>query len=165
MRTAHDLLSEVDTLPPEWGLVLLDRALAGGGAQRDLIEAAWTCLPCTRWLITIADGRAASATESLLRFAWYCAELPTPLLRRSLPTPYGGVRTICATDYHRFAVATDATLEQRTWLARRGWHVLVIDEEKVRTASALRLTEHLRAEHLHHLGTVGLGGQHDLLTA
>ncbi|HWU33341.1 MAG TPA: hypothetical protein VN108_10720 [Marmoricola sp.] len=156
--TAIELLAEVETLPDEWALVVLDRALVAGHCSlRELVAAAHHLPERVQWLVVIADARATSTVQSLIRRAWYRAELPTPTVGRALLTPVGPVITACATDYHRFATATSATAEQRAWLKRLGWHVLVLPENKVLAASGSELAEHLRAEHLQHLGTVGLG--------
>lgn len=156
--TVIELLAEVETLPDEWALVVLDRALAKGDCTlRDLVAVARDFPERVQWLVVIADTRATSTAQSLIRRAWYRAELPTPTVGRVLLTPMGPVVTACATDYHRFAAATSATVEQRAWLKRMEWHVLVLPEKKVLAASAAELAEHLRAEHLQHLATVGLG--------
>ncbi|MGN6723154.1 MAG: hypothetical protein ACTHJM_11130 [Marmoricola sp.] len=158
-RSVPALLAEVETLPEEWALVLLDRALASGECRpSELVAHARNFPERVRWLVVIADAHAITTTHSLLRRAWYAADLPTPVVGRRLLTPQGVVRTICATEYHRFAVSTDAAEDAVTWLARVGWRVLVLNEEKVHDASTSALSKHLRAEHLEHLATVGLGG-------
>lgn len=157
-RSIPALLAEVETLPEEWALVLLDRALASGAVTaRDLVAHAGACSERVQWLVVIADARAVTTAHSLLRRAWYAANLPTPSLGRRLLTPRGVVQTIRATDYHRFAVTTEAPADACAWLRRVGWRVLVLNEQKVLAASASALSEHLRAEHLQHLVTVGLG--------
>lgn len=153
-----ELLAEAETLPDEWALVLLDRALASGVcSSRALVAAARGCSERVRWLVVIADERGVSTAHSLVRRAWYAANLPTPMLGRRMRTPHGPLWTICATDYHRFAVALHAPDGACAWLARLGWRVLVLDEQKVLAAPASALSKHLRAEHLQHLATVGLG--------
>lgn len=157
-RSIPALLAEVETLPEEWALVLLDRALASGECTpSELVADARHCSQRVQWLVVIADAHAVTTAQSLLRRAWYAANLPTPMVGRVLLTPHGAITTICATDYHRFAAADEASDDARTWLARVGWRILVLDEQKVLAASASALSEHLRAEHLRHLATVGLG--------
>lgn len=157
MTAVEDLLAEVETLPDEWALVVLDRALATGELSlRDLVSAARGLPERVQWLVVIADARAISTAQSLIRQAWYRANLPTPTVGRTLLTPYGPVATACATEYHRFAAATSASSEQRDWLRGMGWQILVLSEHKVLAASADELAEHLRAEHLQHLASVGL---------
>jgi len=153
------LLAEIETLPDEWALVLLDRALASGECRpSELVAHAREFSERLQWLVVIADAHAVTTAHSLVRRAWYAANLPTPTVGRRLLTPRGMVNTICATEYHRFAVTTEASDDAVAWLARVGWRVLVLNEEKVHDASMSALSEHLRAEHLQHLGTVGLGG-------
>lgn len=157
-RSLPALLAEVETLPEGWALVLLDRALASGECTpSELVAQARHCSPRVQWLVVIADAHAVTTAQSLLRRAWYAANLPTPMVGRRLLTPHGVVSTICATDYHRFAVAGEAHEGARAWLARLGWRVLVVDEQKVLAASTSALSGYLRAEHLRHLATVGLG--------
>lgn len=157
-RSVPALLAEVETLPEDWALVLLDRALAAGECtSAELVDHARHCSERVRWLVVIADGHARTTTQSLLRRAWYASNLPTPTVGRRLGTPHGVVTTVCATDYHRFAIAEEASPEACRWLARSGWRILVLDEQKVLTATASALSEHVRAEHLQHLATVGLG--------
>lgn len=157
-RSIPALLAEVETLPEEWALVLLDRVLASGEfTSSDLVDHAGHCSERVQWLVVIADAHAVTTAHSLLRRAWYRANLPTPMVGRRLLTPHGAVTTICATDYHRFAVATQAPEDACAWLARLGWRVLIVNEQKVLAASPSALSEHLRAEHLQHLATVGLG--------
>lgn len=157
-RSVPALLAEVETLPEGWALALLDRVLASRECTpTELIEHARECSERVQWLVVIADARAAGTAHSLLRQAWYAANLPTPAVGRRLLTPHGVVETTCATDYHRFAVATEASDVARAWLRRMGWRVLVVSEQKVLAASASALSEHLRAGHLQHLATVGLG--------
>lgn len=157
-RSVMDLLAEVETLPDEWALVVLDRALSSGEfSLRQLVEASRKCPDRVQWLVVIADARATSTVQSLIRRAWYRANLPTPSIGRRLLTPTGPVMSICLTDYHRFAVATSAEPEQIEWLTGLGWRVLVVSEQKVLTAASSELSEHLRAEHLQHLAIVGLG--------
>ncbi|MGN6161334.1 MAG: hypothetical protein ACTHOG_06455 [Marmoricola sp.] len=153
-RSIRSLLAEVETLPEGWALVQLDRALASGWCTSvELIRHARHCSERVQWLVAIADARGASTPHSLLRRAWYAANLPTPIVGRRLLTPWGAVATSCATDYHRFAVATSADPEPCAWLARLGWRVLVVDEQKVLAASTATLSGHLRAEHLRHLAS------------
>lgn len=157
-RSIPALLAEVETLPEEWALVVLDRALASGEwRSSDLVAHAQQLSERVQWLVVIADAHAVTTAHSLLRRAWYAANLPTPVVGRRLLTPRGVVGTICATDYHRFAVSTDAAEDATAWLARVGWRVLVLNEAKVLASSGLALSEHIRAEHLQHLATVGLG--------
>lgn len=157
-RSVLDLLAEVETLPDEWALVVLDRALSSGEfSLRQLVTAARRCPDRVQWLVVIADARATSTVQSLIRRAWYRANLPTPSIGRRLLTPTGSVMSVCLTDYHRFAVATSATPEQISWLTSIGWRLAVLSERKVLAASSAELAEHLRAEHLQHLATVGLG--------
>lgn len=155
--TAAALLAEVETLPEAWALALLDRTLSSGRQRyQDLLDAAEDRSERLRWLVAIADARCSSTAESLLRCAWYAANLRTPTLSRTLRTPFGIVTASCATDYHRFAVAAEGSLEQVTWLAQRGWRLLVVRERKILAATTAELSQHLRAEHLHHLATAGL---------
>jgi hypothetical protein len=159
-RSVPALLAEAETLPEEWALVLLDRVLASGECTpSDLVAHARECSERVQWLVVIADAHAVSTAHSLIRRAWYAANLPTPMVGRRLVTPRGAITTICATDYHRFAVAIHAPDGAAAWMARMGWRVLVLNEQKVLTASAAALSEYLRAEHLRHLATVGLGGK------
>ena len=156
-RSAADLLAEVDTLPDEWALASLDRALARGEVtQPQLIKCAAAWSDRVQWLVAVADARATSTAESMIRRAWYAANLRTPSVGRRFLTPHGMLTAVCATEYHRFAVAIDATEEQCAWLAQVGWRVLMVSEQKVLAAAMLDLAEHLRAEHLHHLSTVGV---------
>jgi len=151
-RTIPELLAEVETLPEGWALALLDRALATRACTtRDLIRHARNYSERVQWLVVIADARGSSTSHSLLRRAWYGANLPTPLLGRRLLTPDGPVLTVCSTDYHRFAVATEAAPQGCAWLARLGWRIVVVDEQKVLAAPTSALSGHLRAEHLRHL--------------
>lgn len=155
--TAAALLAEAETLPEAWALALLDRTLSSGRqTYRDLLDAAADRPERLRWLVAIADARSSSTAESLLRCAWYAADLRTPTLSRTLRTPFGIVTATCATDYHRFAVATRGAAQQVDWLATRGWRLLVVSERKILAATTAELSQHLRAEHLHHLATAGL---------
>ncbi|GAC1384885.1 MAG: hypothetical protein NVSMB48_20960 [Marmoricola sp.] len=155
--SAASLLAEVETLPEAWALALLDRTLSSGRrTYQDLLEAADDGSERLRWLVAIADARCSSTAESLLRCAWYAADLRTPTLSRTMRTPFGIVTASCATDYHRFAVATQGSSDQVAWLAKRRWRLLVVSERKILSASTAELSQHLRAEHLHHLATVGL---------
>lgn len=165
-RSAQDFLAEIETLPDEWALVMLDRSLRSGEQSvRDLIATARNFSDRVQWLVVIADTRATSTVQSLIRRAWYRADLPTPTLGRRLQTPEGPVVAVCSTDYHRFATATTATAAQRDLLSSVGWHVLVLSEKKVLAASASELAEYLRAEHLQHLATAGLGRPRDVKRA
>lgn len=153
-----DLMAEAETLPDEWALVLFDRALASGECSaRELIDASREKPERLQWLVVIADGRARTAAHSILRRAWYASDMPTPSTGRRLSTPFGAILTACMTEYHRFAVATEGDPQQLAWLARQGWKLVVIPEQKVLGTSISEISEHLRAEHLRHLGTVGLG--------
>jgi hypothetical protein len=151
-RSIPALLAEVETLPEGWALVQLDRALASGACTpTELVHYAQHSSERVQWLVVIADARATSSSNGLLRRAWYDANLPTPVVGRRLLTPEGPVVSICATDYHRFAVTTQASPEACRWLAKLGWRVVVVDEQKVRAASTAALSRYLRAEHLQHL--------------
>lgn len=152
------LIADVTTLPDPWGLVMLDRALADGEVSpRDLADAAAGSADRVRWLVAIADARATANSHSVLRLAWYGADLPTPSVGLTLRTPRGAVATVCATEYHRFAVALEATPDQRSWLARRGWRVLVVHEDRLLGGDMPDLTAHVRREHLQHLASAGIG--------
>lgn len=156
-RSAAALLAEVETLPEAWALALLDRTLSTGrSTYRELLAAADQHSERARWLVTIADARSSTTADSLLRCAWYVANLRTPTLGRTMPTPFGVVTASCAIDYHRFAVGTQGSPEQAAWLAKRRWRLLVVTERKILAATTADLAQHLRAEHLHHLATVGL---------
>ena len=156
-RSVAALLAEVETLPEAWALALLDRTLASGSlTYRELLAAAEQHSERACWLVIIADARSSTTADSLLRCAWYAANLRTPTLSRTMPTPFGVVSASCAIDYHRFAVATHASPEQVAWLAKRRWRLLVVTERKILAATTPDLAQHLRAEHLHHLATVGL---------
>jgi len=152
-----DLVAEAETLPEEWALVLFDRALAQRRCtSQELIAATRQSSERLQWLAVIADPRVASTAESLLRRAWYRGDLPTPSIGHRLRTPAGPLALVCATGYHRFAVCLEATPDQVSWVRQRGWRVLVFSDAKVRDSSSVDLAAYIRAEHLHHLATVGV---------
>lgn len=152
VRTALDIARH---LAPERALPLLDgliraRALTHG----ELIGAAATAadlpgIEQARELAAIADSRARSICESVLRMHWLGANLPTP-------TPgweVSGVRVALALPVHRFAVVLsgETSPEQRKAVRGAGWTLLVLDELRVRRSDPASVAGHLEREFHSHL--------------
>lgn len=152
LRTALDVARH---LAPERALPLLDgliRAealthtdlLAGAAAAGDLPG-----IGQARELAAIADGRAASISESVLRMHWLGAQLPTPAPGWTV----AGVRVALALPVHRFGVVLsgDTAAEQRQAVRGAGWRLLVLDESRVRRSDPASAAGHLEREFHRHL--------------
>jgi hypothetical protein len=153
LRTALDVAR---LLAPDRALAALDGMIRAGSLHQGQLLGAAGCLVDqpgarqARELIAVADGRAADAAESVLRWCWLHARIPTPVPGLVVH----GHRTALALPTQRFAVSLDPVPAQVDWPAP-GWWVLALDPGRVLSGDRGYLAEHLEREfHQHLLRTV-----------
>lgn len=158
VRTATDLGRRADEEAAQAALDGLLRCGALDHARLVLAANAAADLPGAdrlRELAARADGRADGATETVLRMRWLASRLPTP----APGLVVAGRRLSLALPTHRFAAVLDGSLDEDglVALAVRGWRVLVLDPQRVRSGEARFLVAHLEREfHQHLLRQTGL---------
>jgi len=153
LRTALDLGRMA---PPDDAIAALDGFLWSGLVPHPALLAEVCRFSGTsgvaqlRRLAAVADGRAASAEESVLRLRWVDAELPTPTPRLSLAP---GLVLALATPERRFGAVFDDALDEAQLLAlrRHGWCVVVLSRDQVRSTEPALLRHHLEREFRTHL--------------
>ena len=114
-----------------------------------------------RELAPLADGRAESPGESVLRLRWLDAgDLPRPVVQVPVLTAWGteryrldlGVPELMfgceydGWDWHSSPQARARDRERRAWLRRQGWTIVVLTKHEVYGAQRHRATEIIRAE-------------------
>lgn len=149
LRTALDVAR---LLAPDRALAALDGMIRAGSLDHCRLLAAAATLADqpgarqARELIAVADGRANDAAESVLRWCWLQARMPTPV-----PGPLvSGHRIALALPTQRFAVSLDAVPVPVDWPAP-GWRVLALDRTRVLSGDRGYLSEHLEREFHQHL--------------
>jgi putative AbiEi antitoxin of type IV toxin-antitoxin system len=151
VRTALDLAR---LLAPDRALATLDATLRAGWCDQVALVAELARLGRLpggrrlRGLVGLADHRARTPVESVLRLRWLDSGLPTPVLGLSLAS--GRVRLTLALPAERFAaVVGDAP-------AVSGWWLVRLAARRVLQSDARLVEEHLRREyHRHLLGRAG----------
>jgi hypothetical protein len=162
LRTALDLGR---LLTPDRALAALDALLALGAFTHTTLVAELPRFAGTpgvvqlRELTALADARAASPAESVLRLHWLHGRLPTPAPAHRVALPGGGgARLALALELHQFGAAFSGHLSDpdRAALSSRGWRVVVLGADRVLRGDPAFLVGHLEREfHLHLLGQVG----------
>ncbi|WP_456593362.1 phosphoribosylformylglycinamidine synthase subunit PurS [Blastococcus sp. SYSU DS1024] len=136
-RTWRDLAA---TLPPAALLAVTDQVLAAWCAPADLEEQlalrpAGRGSARARAVLPVADPRAESPMESVLRWLLQAAGVPAPLLQHPVRTPDGEFRADLAWPEHRVLVEFDGDLHRdravfvrdlrrQNALVAAGWTVL-----------------------------------------
>ena len=146
LRTACDLGR---LLPRDGAIAALDMMLRHGLGQDELLLAVdrfkgYRGVRQLRRLAPLADGRAQSPPESVLRLRWLdCPGMPRPEPQRPVPAPGGGCYWLdLGVDDLRFAVEYDGEAfhgpdrahrdgERRQWIRDQGWFVGVVEREQL----------------------------------
>lgn len=152
LRTALDLGRRP---PPTAALAVLDRALRAGLVSHHELMAELSRFTGQagagqlRRLVAMADGRAASPADSVLRLRWYSARLPTPIPRLGV----GGAVLVLGLATQRFGAvfSDDQAVAELAVLSARGWRVVVLDRERVLGSDPEVLEHHLEREFHRHL--------------
>lgn len=156
LRTALDLGR---LLPPGLALGALDALLAGGSFTHVDLLAELSRMTGHRGvgqlrnLAVQADARARGLAESALRLHWHEAQLPTGV--PAMPVAAGGrlVRLVLGVERCQFGavLAGQVTAVELAGLQETGWHVLVLDAERVLDSDPDVLRKHLECEFHQHL--------------
>lgn len=139
---------------PHRALAVLDAALRSGLCGRRALLAE---LPRfarqrgalrLRQAVAVADERAATTAESVLRFHWLGAALPTPVPGHAV----AGVRLSLGVPEERFgAVVGSPDSRALSGAVRLGWRVVVLSERRVLLSDAALVVGHLEREFHRHL--------------
>lgn len=156
LRTALDLGR---LLPPGLALGALDALLATGSFTHvDLLAelsrmAGHRGVGQLRSLSVQADARSRGLAESALRLHWHEAQLPTSV--PGMPVAAAGrlVRLALGVERCQFGavLAGEVTAVELVGLQETGWHVLVLDADRVLDSDPDVLRKHLECEFHQHL--------------
>lgn len=153
LRTVLDLGR---TLAPEQALSVLDAALHGGLVHhRDLLAelpraAGHPGARQLRRLVAMADGRAGSRAESVLRLRWHDARLPTPVPHFAVGPDMWLELAVPVRRYAAVLAGRLLDAELHT-LASAGWRVVVLPERRLVDSDPQFVIGHLEREYLQHL--------------
>jgi hypothetical protein len=153
VTAAADLASR---LPAPAALAVLDGMLRARSLRRD--ELTGPGAPVSDALAAACDERADGPAESVLRWHWLAARLPTP----SPGARVAGSRMALALPVHRFGVVMTGAVDGAvlTGWATRGWRVLALDRSQVLRTDGALVREHLEREfHQHLLAQVDAAGR------
>jgi len=153
LRTAMDLGR---LLAPERAQGVVDGFLRDGRCtHRDLLAelprfGRHSGIVQLRHVVALADGRAAGAGESALRFHWFAARLPTPV--PGLVVEGTGLRLALGLPMQRFGMVVGSPDPAAVARAEAlGWRVLTTSCQRVLHDDAALLLRHLEVEYHQHL--------------
>ncbi len=156
LRTALDLGR---LLPPASALAAMDRLVARGSfSHTELLAelprmAGLPGIGQLRQLAVQVDGRACCAAESVLRFHWNAARLPTAIPAMTVVAGGRVVRLAIGTEHRSFGAVLAGHVEADDLVALEGagWWIVVLPEKRVLSVEPLTLTKHLEREYHQHL--------------
>ena len=156
LRTSLDLGRLLEPAP---ALACLDRLMAHGSFSHAALLAELPRMAGSagigqlRALAAQVDGRACCPPESVLRFHWNAARLPTAI--PAMVVVAGGrlVRLSIGTEHRQFGAVLAGHVRADDLLALEGagWWIVVLPEERVLKVDPLTLTKHLEREYHQHL--------------
>lgn len=163
LRTALDVGR---LLPPGIALACLDRLMTDGSFTHTQLLASLARMgglegiAQLRVVASLVDTRACCAAESLLRWHWNTARVPTAIPAMTVVASGRLVRLSIGTEHRRFGAVLAGHVDAEDLLALEAadWWIVVLPEKRVLEVDQATLTGHLQREfHQHLLAEVEAG--------